>query len=289
PVANSAAPAPAAGRAGAVRSGPWAAACGEWSGRWRDVDCPADCLVCFARCSRNSSSTARIGVSLGQPSASGLPARYSAMHLDSGGGLGAFGFGANGAGAMFRRTSPSFGDGGGGGSPPQPPASIASETAQWMRTPGNGWKVCFTVVLSTAFCSTSSMALLLPLPQSFSKRVAWYFTGLSCRMIRVSPRGMPCTYSGTGALAALAGSMAWPLRSNSRGGATLAAGAGSCTLSAFFAAGSAACRDGVRGGGGNGTAGGGAFAAGAVAAGMKRTSSTSVTGAAGPGRDGGGR
>src|SRR3546814_6572233 len=75
---------------------------------------------------RSSAATERFGVSTGHPHASGLPARYMAMHASSLGFGGACASPSNGfVGAMLRRSSPPLAEGGAGGSPPQPPASMA--------------------------------------------------------------------------------------------------------------------------------------------------------------------
>src|SRR3546814_3020988 len=66
--------------------------------------------------SRSSASTERFGVSTGHPHASGLPARYMAMHTSSLGFGGACASPSNGfVGAMLRRSSPPLAEGGAGG------------------------------------------------------------------------------------------------------------------------------------------------------------------------------
>lgn len=66
---------------------------------------------------RTSALKARSGVLIGQPSDNGLVALYSAIQLDSDGGLGGFGSLDRGADGRLRRSSPSLGEGGMGGEP----------------------------------------------------------------------------------------------------------------------------------------------------------------------------
>src|SRR6185437_10466671 len=134
---------------------------------------------------RISALKARSGVLIGQPYDSGLSTLYSAMQLDSGGGLVGCGSPASEGGGRLRRSSPSLGDGGKGG-------TLHSKLEAVLLFLGSQALLAIALIASPIWRPSAPPAVSFGGGKYFSKRVALYCIRLlSCCMIWRSSAGLP--------------------------------------------------------------------------------------------------